>query len=320
MEKKMEEKIDELSEKFKQLKKKALQKCMTEDEIVRQFLKEAKSLQVKPKRSGKWKVLFIVLLLPLLLASLGYYFFDDMFDESSLCAVDNSIFVLEAARPIADCKMCEGLTEVPKLSDITVETFVHDHAYTGRPLVVKDATKNWTAMNVFTYEYFLHVYTDSALNATDDECQFFPYQTEFHSLREVFNMSKERVMFKAEPWYIGWSNCDEEVRKELRKHYSKPYFLPSDSEHSETDWMFMGGVGPGANLHMDNVERPSWQAQLSGRKTWHLVPPPECEAVCQTLDVTIEKGEIVVIDTNQWYHATTVEPGEISITIGSEYD
>lgn len=28
----------------------------------------------------------------------------------------------------------------------------------------------------------------------------------------------------------------------------------------------------------------------------------------------------VVIDTNQWYHATYIHPGEISITIGSEYD
>ena len=44
---------------------------------------------------------------------------------------------------------------------------------------------------------------------------------------------------------------------------------------------------------MDNVERPSWQAQLSGRKTWSLYPPPECESVCQPmLNVTIETGEI----------------------------
>ena len=28
----------------------------------------------------------------------------------------------------------------------------------------------------------------------------------------------------------------------------------------------------------------------------------------------------VVLDTNQWYHATYIHPGEISITIGSEYD
>lgn len=44
---------------------------------------------------------------------------------------------------------------------------------------------------------------------------------------------------------------------------------------------------------LDNVERPSWQAQISGRKTWHLFPPPECESVCKRmLNVTIEKGEI----------------------------
>jgi hypothetical protein len=44
---------------------------------------------------------------------------------------------------------------------------------------------------------------------------------------------------------------------------------------------------------MDNVERPSWQAQLSGRKTWSIYPPPECESVCEPmLNVTIEKGEI----------------------------
>ena len=28
----------------------------------------------------------------------------------------------------------------------------------------------------------------------------------------------------------------------------------------------------------------------------------------------------VIVDTNQWYHKTTILPGDISITIGSEYD
>lgn len=28
----------------------------------------------------------------------------------------------------------------------------------------------------------------------------------------------------------------------------------------------------------------------------------------------------VVLDTNKWYHKTIVMPGEISITIGAEYD
>ena len=320
----MVDKVDKLADKFKDLKEAAVKKGCSEEEVIRFFSKEVRKLELKKKSSfGSFKVLFGLFIVPLFLATFGYYFLYDIFDTTSPCSVDNSIFVLEAARPVADCKMCKGLREVPKLSGLTSQEFVEKFAYTGRPLVVTDATESWSAMHEFSYEYFKKLYTNSeaALNSTEEDCQFFPYQTEFHSLRQVFKMSKARSQFKAEPWYVGWSNCDSEVRQELRRHYSKPYFIPSDSEHSETDWIFMGGVGPGANIHLDNVERPSWQAQLSGRKTWSLYPPPECESVCKRmLNVTIEKGEIVVIDTNNWYHATTVEPGEISITIGSEYD
>nr|XP_022318027.1 uncharacterized protein LOC111121168 [Crassostrea virginica] len=58
----------------------------------------------------------------------------------------------------------------------------------------------------------------------------------------------------------------------------------------------------------------------SGQKTWTLIPTPECEDVCSSMNVTVSKGDIIVLDTNQWYHATYIHPGEISITIGSEYD
>lgn len=29
---------------------------------------------------------------------------------------------------------------------------------------------------------------------------------------------------------------------------------------------------------------------------------------------------VVLVDTNMWYHSTYIHPGEVSITIGSEYD
>ena len=202
---KMDDKVNILSEKFRELKTKALQKGVTEEEIVHHYLNEV-SLPSKPKRSGKWKIIFFVLFLPLLLAAFGYYFLDNLFDESYPCTVDHSLFVMEAARPVANCGMCKGLSEVPKLSGLTAETFASDYAYNAKPLVVKDATENWTAIQVFTFEFFRKLYSESetAFNVTDEQCQFFPYQTEFHTLREVFNMSKERAEFKAEPWYIGW--------------------------------------------------------------------------------------------------------------------
>ncbi|GLV37612.1 uncharacterized protein CBL_13885 [Carabus blaptoides fortunei] len=73
-------------------------------------------------------------------------------------------------------------------------------------------------------------------------------------------------------------------------------------------------------MHVDNVVYPSWQAQLKGRKLWYLMPPPECIYRCVELSVTMHPGEIFVVDTNRWYHQTTILEGEVSITIGSEFD
>ena len=40
---------------------------------------------------------------------------------------------------------------------------------------------------------------------------------------------------------------------EFRQHYSKPNFLPLDSETSQQDWFFMGGAGPGAPVHVSGI-------------------------------------------------------------------
>ena len=38
------------------------------------------------------------------------------------------------------------------------------------------------------------------------------------------------------------SNCNSHVASKIRQHYSRPYFLPKESEMSKTDWIFMGAV------------------------------------------------------------------------------
>lgn len=45
-------------------------------------------------------------------------------------------------------------------------------------------------------------------------------------------------------------------------------------------------------LQLDYISRLMWQAQLMGRKTWKLVPPPECDSVCSKMSVTVEAGDI----------------------------
>ncbi|KAI1301703.1 hypothetical protein HDE_03174 [Halotydeus destructor] len=230
---------------------------------------------------------------------------------------------MEMTRPLTNCAMCSGIDDFLILTNPTRQQFA-DYAYSGRPTIVRQSTANWTAMHLFNYTFFQTVYSTiaGAHEAVENECQFFPFRTSFVKLREVFEMPAERVNLTdtSQTWYIGWSNCNPDVAAELRRHYQRPHFLPLESESSAIDWIFMGHSGQGASMHMDYVFRPSWQAQISGRKSWHLLPPPECEHLCPSLRTTVSKGDIILVDTNQWYHDTFIHPGELSITIGSEYD
>lgn len=139
-----------------------------------------------------------------------------------------------------------------------------------------------------------------------------------------------------EPWYVGWQNCHHEASDTLRQYYETPYFLPPDSD-SKHDWIFMGTPGYGAPFHLDSVKYPSWQAQINGIKSWTLRPPPECFWACHgDVSVIMEPGciqqrcsiikpihssllgDIIVVNTNKWFHATSVLEG-LSITITNEY-
>lgn len=243
---------------------------------------------------------------------------------SSRCGIENNYIVMEITRPITDCRICKGIRKFRILRNVTREEFAQ-YAYLGQPMLVKGGCQNWTALNVFSYDFFKQLYNEipGAYQSVEEECQFFPFKTEFLQLDDVFKMPESRAKMLSpdeKTWYIGWSNCNPDVAAVLRKHYSRPHFLPEDSELSAIDWIFMGYKGQGASMHLDYVQRPSWQAQIAGSKTWYLLPPPECEKECHSMNVTVQKGDIILIDTNQWYHTTFIEGSEMSITLGSEYD
>jgi hypothetical protein len=44
---------------------------------------------------------------------------------------------------------------------------------------------------------------------------------------------------------------------------------------------------------VDNVGKPSWQAQVTGSKRWVIEPPPECYLECvNRMEVTLNAGDI----------------------------
>ncbi|XP_049954702.1 uncharacterized protein LOC126470740 [Schistocerca serialis cubense] len=240
----------------------------------------------------------------------------DIYDEA--CTIQAPDIMTKVFRPPENCSMCVGVHHVEKVDNISPAVFEEKYAYTGKPVVVTDAMENWTAPEVFDFEFFKSIYDERNVRG----CQFFPYETEFKRLEEVFDMSEDRAKMRdgTKPWYVGWSNCDDRIARILREHYTRPYFLPPTAENKNTDWIFIGSPGYGAHMHVDNVGHPSWQAQLRGSKKWTLQPPPECFYCCDPLQVVVEPGEIIILDTNRWYHKTLIVSNEMSITIGAEYD
>ncbi|GFS24511.1 bifunctional arginine demethylase and lysyl-hydroxylase JMJD6 [Elysia marginata] len=212
------------------------------------------------------------------------------------CLIESGPLLDELVRPLFPCNICANITSVPEVRNITREQFVQVFGYSGLPVLVKGAARHWEAVDNFSFEYFKTLYLNNtdALKTTEEECQFFHYNTEFESLRDALSMSPERAAFRHDqrPWYIGWSNCDSEIGSQLRQQYERPYFLPLDAESSPIDWIFMGGSGVGAGIHIDKVNLPSWQAQVSGTKTWTLIPSGECSSVCSDMQVTVQKGDI----------------------------
>ena len=60
-----------------------------------------------------------------------------------------------------------------------------------------------------------------------------------------------------------------------------------------------GGIERGCvsfSVQIDSVELPTWQAQLKGKKTWTLAPPPECEKTCAIFNVTVNTGDMSEAD------------------------
>lgn len=62
-----------------------------------------------------------------------------------------------------------------------------------------------------------------------------------------------------------------------------------------------------------------WQGQLAGKKIWSVAPTPECDSVCKRFNFSVDTGDIVLLDTRVWYHATFIEDNTLSLTITSEY-
>uniref|UniRef100_A0A1I8F8H3 JmjC domain-containing protein n=1 Tax=Macrostomum lignano TaxID=282301 RepID=A0A1I8F8H3_9PLAT len=224
------------------------------------------------------------------------------------CLLSAEDFIMEMSRAPVNCGMCKDMREMPVEYNMTRELFLKKYAYTpvlsssktwsktGAPC----RTSAWTSQEPVRLEAGL-------VQGQDDAGQFFAYKTEFGTLREALHMSEERrrrtgTSAGATPTKRSGRSCGSITagRTSCLRMLSP----------SRIDWICSwASPGRAPSLHIDYVSRPSWQAQIRGRKIWELVPSPECASVCHSFNITtVHAGDIINIDTNRWYHATYVYP------------
>lgn len=180
-------------------------------------------------------------------------------------------------RPPEDCSMCRDLRAVVRVANITSDEFENNFAYSATPVIVTDAATGWKAMKVelrksttdmppplatkyfvmlliffqkFDFNFFSDFYKNGKMGKQINDCFFFAYKSGLNSLDEVFEMDEKRSNLSGDPWYVGWSTCYDEESRRLRGYYEKPYFLPRTAESDMVDWIFMGGPGQGAHMHV----------------------------------------------------------------------
>lgn len=142
-----------------------------------------------------------LLFLAALLAYPGYKAY-----MGSPCLVSEVFPLAEAVIPFVDCKMCEGVTSAPRLTNLSQEEFIRNYAYQSRPILVVGAANDWPALNIFSYDYFKDLYLSrpESLQGDNEDGQFFAYSSSIFDLADLFSLPSEVASMSKEKWYIGW--------------------------------------------------------------------------------------------------------------------
>lgn len=141
----------------------------------------------------------------LILYTLLYPLFNGMV-AGSTCLVTHLSPFGEVIVPLANCDMCRGVHGAPRLSNLSREDFVRHYAYSSRPILVEGAVLNWSAVEVFSYDYFKDLYLSVPGSLEEDNFtgQFFAYNSNVGNLKELFSLPVEVASMQAEKWYVGW--------------------------------------------------------------------------------------------------------------------
>ena len=124
----------------------------------------------------------------------------------SPCLVSDVFPLSEAVTPFVDCKICKGVTQAPRLTNLSQEDFIRNYAYQSKPILVVGAASDWPALDLFSYDYFKDLYLSrpAAMEGDNEQGEFFAYSSSINDLSDLFALPSEVASMSKEKWYIGW--------------------------------------------------------------------------------------------------------------------
>ena len=154
----------------------------------------------------KWFRFTVLNILPVLFLAFLLYFPVVQLINESPCVLHAPMGFGEIMHPIVNCSMCKGLTEAPRLTNLSRHEFMERHAHSSRPIVVVGAASHWPAIDIFSYDYFKGLYQShpDGIETDMNTGQFFSYSSNIKNLKELFELSSESAAMETERWYIGW--------------------------------------------------------------------------------------------------------------------
>lgn len=94
--------------------------------------------------------------------------------SSEKCLISMPDSASLAFRSPENCEFCRNVDKIERVSNLSPAEFERNFAYNGKPVIVLDATANWTAIDVFSYYYFKDLHQMTHFTSEESNCQFFP--------------------------------------------------------------------------------------------------------------------------------------------------
>ena len=94
---------------------------------------------------------------------------------------------IEDCRAFINCEMCQNVEAIHIImaEDLTQNLFLEKYENSGQPVLIKNAAKEWPAMEKFGFEFFKNLYlnlSSPVLKNEVDECEFLSWDFDFKNI------------------------------------------------------------------------------------------------------------------------------------------